>query len=134
MLAHPWLAMGDNYQTRMSDLEFEKFQLKQTTLLQMQEECGSNETLAFTQTDDGNIGQLIKSDDELVEADLEDNLSFEFDSDDSLSLTGEKNEEHEAEEFNLNVSFTGGYLPNTDLSRFDKKQNAPQFQSFEVRI
>lgn len=42
-------------------------------------------------------------------------------SDSSFSLTGGgRNEESETEEFNLNCSFTGGYLPNTDLSRVDK--------------
>jgi hypothetical protein len=42
-------------------------------------------------------------------------------SDSSFSLTGrDRNEESETEEFNLNCSFTGGYLPNTDLSRVDK--------------
>jgi len=29
------------------------------------------------------------------------------------------------EEFNLNVSFTGGYIPNTDLTRVDKGQGNP---------
>lgn len=42
-------------------------------------------------------------------------------SESSLSLTGKNSaDESEAEEFNLNCSFTGGYLPNTDLRRVDK--------------
>lgn len=47
--------------------------------------------------------------------------THDSESDSSLSLTGkDRSEESETEEFNLNCSFTGGYLPNTDLSRVDK--------------
>jgi hypothetical protein len=35
-------------------------------------------------------------------------------------LNGEKDDGEAEEEFNLNVSFSGGYVPNTDLSRVDK--------------
>jgi hypothetical protein len=53
-------------------------------------------------------------------ADDEEN-TLDSGSESSYSLTGkDRNEESEAEEFNLNCSFTGGYLPNTDLSRVDK--------------
>ena len=51
----------------------------------------------------------------------------------SLSLTAKndgllknKNEDEQAE-FDLNISFSGGYVPNTDLSRVDKGQSNPQF-------
>lgn len=37
MLQHPWLSMPDDYNFKMSDLEYQKFQLKQTTLLQEEE-------------------------------------------------------------------------------------------------
>jgi hypothetical protein len=37
----------------------------------------------------------------------------------SLSFTGD-NHKKKDDEFNLNVSFTGGYVPNTDLARVDK--------------
>lgn len=37
----------------------------------------------------------------------------------SLSLGGENEVEGE-DEFNLNMSFSGGYVPNTDLRRVDK--------------
>ena len=30
MLDHPWLAMPDDYNYRMNDLEFKKFKLRQT--------------------------------------------------------------------------------------------------------
>ena len=33
MLQHPWLSMPDDYSPKMSDLEYQKFQLKQTTQL-----------------------------------------------------------------------------------------------------
>ena len=59
--------------------------------------------------------ELAMADDELEEHTL-DSVS-----DTSLSLTGkDDNRSLDADEFNLNCSFTGGYLPNTDLSRVDK--------------
>lgn len=42
----------------------------------------------------------------------------------SLSFTSESKKPKE-EEFNLNLSFTGGYVPNTDLTRVDKGQGNP---------
>lgn len=49
-------------------------------------------------------------------------------SDSSLSLSGKQDGNvSEPDEFNLNCSFTGGYLPNTDLSRVDKGLGNPQF-------
>ena len=50
----------------------------------------------------------------------------------SLSFVSENNRKRE-EEFNLNVSFTGGYVPNTDLSRVDKGQGNPQFSGLEIK-
>ena len=38
----------------------------------------------------------------------------------SVSLSGPMKRVKSEEEFNLNISFTGGYMPNTDLSRVDK--------------
>lgn len=35
-------------------------------------------------------------------------------------------------EFDLNISFSGGYVPNTDLSRVDKGQGNPQFEGFDA--
>ena len=44
----------------------------------------------------------------------------------SLSLNGENNKDGiEDDEFNLNISFSGGYIPNTDLSRVDKGLGNP---------
>ena len=46
--------------------------------------------------------------------------------DDSISLTGKKSQNSDDEaEFQTNVSFSGGYVPNTDLSRVDKGQGNP---------
>lgn len=42
-------------------------------------------------------------------------------------LDGKNKEEDEQVEFDLNISFSGGYVPNTDLSRVDKGQGNPQF-------
>jgi hypothetical protein len=37
-----------------------------------------------------------------------------------MSASFNLDDKQEEEEFNLNVSFTGGYVPNTDLTRVDK--------------
>ena len=82
------------------------------------------------------IGELVDNDSEIADADEEDNVSFEMaDTDESsVSLTGRKsiNSDDEAE-FQTNVSFSGGYVPNTDLSRVDKGQGNPQFKGLEIR-
>jgi hypothetical protein len=54
-------------------------------------------------------------------------LDSDSDSDSSVSLSGDKGDEFKDEEFNLNISFAGGYIPNTDLTRVDKGQGNPQF-------
>ena len=76
---------------------------------------------------EGNIGDLIDSDEDLHGGDREDNVSEESrDSrESSVSLGGKKGKVGEDDEFNLNISFTGGYMPNTDLSRVDKGQGNP---------
>lgn len=145
MLDHPWLKMEDNYQTRMSDLEFQKFYLK----------CDQGASdgpwwIQGTAFDDVDICKLAPED--LFHGDCEDNVSssdcddsLNSDCDDlvvggnqkrrrspSLSLGSTKSGENE-EEFNLNVSFSGGYLPNTDLSRVDKGAGNPQFSGISVK-
>lgn len=69
-----------------------------------------------------NISDLVESEEEINGGDCEDNISIESDSsrESSVSLSGKKSKEKSEEEFNLNISFTGGYMPNTDLSRVDK--------------
>ena len=74
------------------------------------------------------IGELVDDDSEIADADVEDNVSLEMaDTDeDSVSLTGRKSHNSDDEqEFQTNVSFSGGYVPNTDLSRVDKGQGNP---------
>jgi hypothetical protein len=72
--------------------------------------------------EDQNICVLARED--LSDGDCEDNLSSDEGScDRSLSFGSTKSGTEE--EFNLNCSFTGGYLPNTDLSRVDKGQGNP---------
>jgi hypothetical protein len=73
------------------------------------------------------VAFLVESDDEINGADEEDNVTLTDLEDDaeSISLTGDKEKYKDEEEFNLNISFTGGYIPNTDLSRVDKGQGNP---------
>lgn len=68
------------------------------------------------------MSELAESDPEINGGDREDNISLDSLSDnESLSLDGNKNkDEIEEDEFNINISFSGGYIPNTDLSRVDK--------------
>ena len=47
-------------------------------------------------------------------------LESDISRDSSVSLSGPMKRAKSEEEFNLNISFTGGYMPNTDLSRVDK--------------
>ena len=72
---------------------------------------------------------MADSDSEINGADSEDNVSYDSSSDDegtrSLSLSGAKPEDDGDDEFNLNISFSGGYVPNTDLTRVDKGQGNP---------
>lgn len=75
---------------------------------------------------DCNVSELNDSDSDINAGDKEDNVTLDSGSEKSLSFRGEEGKESD-EEFNLNVSFTGGYVPNTDLTRVDKGQGNPQF-------
>ena len=70
------------------------------------------------------MSELVESNSEWNGADREDNVTLEDGSQESMSLEGDKGDQSE-EEFNLNISFTGGYVPNTDLTRVDKGQGNP---------
>lgn len=70
------------------------------------------------------VYELAESDSDINAADEEDNTSSDSGDTDSVSLSGKKDEGYE-DEFNLNVSFSGGYVPNTDLTRVDKGQGNP---------
>ena len=135
MLEHPWLNMPNDYDYKMSDLEFQKFQLKQQTQQQNEEkEAKEAKSATFDLESDHGIGQLVPDDEELNEADDEDNVSLDLiSSDSSESLTGKKSAQEEEAEFETNVSFSGGYVPNTDLSRVDKGQGNPQFTGLTVK-
>lgn len=77
------------------------------------------------------MSELAESDSDLNGGDREDNVTLDdVDSGESASFIDEEKEE---EEFNLNVSFTGGYVPNTDLTRVDKGQGNPQFSGVEIK-
>ena len=76
MLSHPWLKMEDNYQCKMTDLDFQKFFLKC--------EQGGPESpwwIQGTRFDDVDICKLQRED--LDHGDYEDNVSS--DSEDSLN-------------------------------------------------
>jgi hypothetical protein len=79
--------------------------------------------------DEVGIGELVDDDSEYAYADDEDNVSLELaeTDDDSASLTGRKSlkDSDDEQEFQTNVSFSGGYVPNTDLHRVDKGQGNP---------
>ena len=109
LLDHEWLKMDANYNYKMSDLEYKKYQLRQH--------------LETSDDQVPDVSLLIDSDYEDNKADQEDNLFSG--SEESLSLSGETKTDNQQDEFSLNISFTGGYVPNTDLSRVDKGQNNP---------
>jgi hypothetical protein len=69
------------------------------------------------------IGVLANEEFEMYQGDHE-NVFNDATSDSSRSLASHGDQDTE-KEFNLNASFTGGYLPNTDISRVDKGQGNP---------
>ena len=82
------------------------------------------------------VSELADSDSEINGADEEDNVYSNSSGEEdirSVSLSGDNAKEDLDEEFNLNVSFSGGYLPNTDLTRVDKGQGNPQFSGLEIK-
>lgn len=118
MLKHPWLQMNDDYNPKVSDLEFQKISLKR----QQQEEA-----------DVADICQLVQTDDELNQGDNEDNVDSNQSETNSISFEAGSTTSDQ-DEFNLNVSFSGGYMPNTDLSRVDKSMSNPQFKGISVKV
>jgi len=149
MLEHPWLSMPDNYNFKMTDLEFKKYKLRQTfeginneflheerpqVKNSKQKTNDYSDFCAGARRFECNISDLAEEDSDINGGDREDNvslddsdirshrgssLSSQTSEDHSLSFTSGKGKEGE-DEFNLNVSFSGGYVPNTDLSRVDK--------------
>ena len=134
MLEHPWLSMPDDYNYKMSDLEFKKYKLRQTIESTNQEflEHGKaakskQDHLIGARNFECNVSDLADSDSEINGGDREDNITLYSDEDTvrSMSLSGDPANKDAEDEFNLNVSFTGGYVPNTDLCRVDKGQGNP---------
>lgn len=60
-------------------------------------------------------------------------MTLDSASNSSISLSGIDANGEVEKEFNLNCSFTGGYLPNTDISRVDKGLGNPQFTGIAVK-
>ncbi len=104
----------------MTDLEFQKLQLKR----QRQNSSGGP-------FDDVNICVLAREEESF--GDLEDNLSSNDEGSRARSASFESTKSGGDGEFNLNCSFSGGYMPNTDLSRVDKGQGNPQFSGLDVK-
>ena len=103
----------------MAEQEAEKQAFAKAGLVDKQDEIG--------------IGELVGDDFEINEGDDEDNLSLDTD-DDTASLTGKRSIQSDDEaEFQTNVSFSGGYVPNTDLHRVDKGQGNPQFKGLQIK-
>ena len=48
------------------------------------------------------------------------------------NLLAKRDHDDDKAEFDLNISFSGGYVPNTDLSRVDKGQGNPQFGGLDA--
>ena len=131
--------MDDDYNYRMSDLEYKKYQLRKNIQnINDKNKNKPSEQLARKEVDfRDNMSELDESDYDIHGGDIEDNwsdsiLASSYDGEDSLSLICKKDGQDEDEEFNLNVSFTGGYMPNTDLSRVDKGQGNPQFKGLKL--
>ncbi len=130
MLSHPWLSMPADYNYRMSDLEFKKMSLKQTIEGVSEGEQFAGGCSSYVYNEGDHISDLADSEWEDCAADEEDNYST--DSDESLSCKKGERHKVEEEEFNLNISFNGGYVPNTDLSRVDKGEGNAQFKNIEI--
>lgn len=134
--------MPDDYTYRMSDLDFKKFKLRQTVEAvnddfmtkdpSKQQQKKSNYQDYQSKQFDCNVSDLIESDAEINGGDKEDNVTLDSGSEKSLSFRVDDGKESD-EEFNLNVSFTGGYVPNTDLTRVDKGQGNAQFHGLEIK-
>lgn len=147
LLDHPWLSMPDDYNYKMSDLEYKKYKLKRSVesaneeylmqeLKSRKNQRGGNQGGAYQPEHfvgerrfECNVSELADSDSDINGGDREDNLTLESDDEleKSMSLDGDAEEKKKLldDEYNLNISFCGGYVPNTDLKRVDKGQGNP---------
>ena len=104
MLNHEWLTMPDEFDYRMSERDWQEFAQSR-----LQEEKDIPSESPFTP-----LEELATSDIDLNEADIEDNISFESSSEESINSGDDSDQE------DLNGSFRGGYVPNRDINRVDK--------------
>ena len=72
MLKHPWLDMGDNYDFKYTDREYEVMMLKKELKTQMKGGNNANQDEADQDGDRQEMNELIDSDPELYSADVED--------------------------------------------------------------
>ena len=138
--------MPDDYNYKMSDLEYKKFKLKQSVeggnlefLLDEykgKKKPGQAELFVGERRFECNVSELAESDYDVNGGDNEDNITLNSDDlrDKSMSLGGDEDKNEGNDEFNLNLSLTGGYVPNTDLTRVDKGQGNPQFAGLEIKV
>ena len=98
MLSHPWLSMADEYNYKMTDLEYKKYSLKQS-IENVKEQVMNQGPIPsnvcnvpeMNQQFECNVSELADSDAEVNAADDEDNTSIESADDtvSSISLSGE---------------------------------------------
>jgi len=130
--------MPDDYNHTMSDLEYKKYKLKQsiesanidflTQEIRVKKKNEIPDNFPGQRKFECNVSELCDSDSDINGGDREDNLTLNSDDDldKSLSLDGDNaRRKIEDDDFNMNVSFLGGYVPNTDLTRVDKGQGNP---------
>lgn len=125
ILDHPWLKEKSNYEAKMTDEEFLKYQEDQVLLKTIIEEPMQGEEMS----------KLAEEDPELNEGDQEDNnediFSDFYDEGEDPYFSGDEESNPKeyrdiAEGKNLNNSFVGPYPGNWDHLHFDKGPN-PQF-------
>ena len=150
MLDHPWLSMSDNYDYKMNEIEFKKYKFKQTfegvnnEFLQGDRNSSSlpkkqdhyQDFCPGARVFNCKVSELESSDESINGGDCEDNISdlssMDSSTESERSLTNGKDQL--ADEYTLNHSFTGGYVPNQDLVRVDKGQGNPQFSGLEIKV
>ena len=99
MLDHPWLTMADDFNFRMSDLEYRKYKLRQTVEIGNQEflldeykgaKKKGGETFIGARKFECNVSELAEDDSDINAGDDEDNVTVNSDElrDLSLSLCG----------------------------------------------
>lgn len=134
MLDHPWLKMPKNYETRMSEEEYQKYTERQSILREFIEDPMAGEEMSKLEEAEAelNAGDLEDNNRSFF-SDLEDDPDHPYLSDEDTcleeALKNPKEYRDIAEGKNLNNSFVGPYPESWDHLHIDKGAN-PQFTSF----